>query len=92
MGCYNEEAIITPSSSPFVDNAMTLEKCISHCTSINKLYAAIKGGKNCYCEDGYLSHKLEDSPCKCDNDCPGDSKQICGGVKSLSAYEILCKI
>ena len=56
--------------------------CIKHCKEKGEPFAVVKR-ELCYCRDTELgtTHHYDN---KCDATCPGDEKQICGGMNSYA--------
>ena len=67
---------------------MTVEMCISTCREKGFDYAGLQWSIECYCgnepDQGFEWAWLD----KCDNNCAGDSRQVCGGSSAMSVYSI----
>ena len=67
---------------------MTVEMCIATCREEGFEYAGLQWSIECYCgnepDQGFEWAWLD----KCDNNCAGNSRQICGGSSAMSVYSI----
>ena len=67
---------------------MTVEMCIATCREKGFDYAGLQWSIECHCgnepEEGFEWAWLD----KCDNNCAGNSRQICGGSSAMSVYSI----
>ena len=70
----------------FHSEIMTLEMCLSACREKNFTYAGLQWQIECYCgsepEQGFewsWTHK-------CNERCPGNVNQVCGGTNAMSVY------
>ena len=65
---------------------MTVEFCIAVCTEKGYDYAGLEWSIECHCGNepskGFDWTWLD----KCDENCAGDKKQICGGSDAMSVY------
>jgi len=67
--------------------AMTPKICFEFCRTVpNMVYFGIKAGRDCYCTPFYT--KAESGSESCDNQCPGDPMQMCGGKHKSQLYEM----
>merc|ERR1719313_438648 len=67
--------------------AMTPKVCYEFCRTVpNMVYFGIRTGKDCYCTPFYT--KAESGSEACDNQCPGDPMQMCGGKHKSQLYEM----
>ena len=65
---------------------MTVQMCLSICAKKGFRYSGLEWGYECYCGDEESDYFQWTWPDLCDNQCTGDSTQICGGSNALSLY------
>lgn len=85
-GCFKDvsDRVMKGEIRPNLD-AMSNEKCVSHCKSAGFELAGTENGGQCYCGNELVgSEHLDDS--KCNMACEGDASGICGGGWALSVY------
>ena len=66
---------------------LTIESCVSTCSSLGYSIAATEYGVQCFC-DNFVRNggALASSDSQCNKQCAGDSTEICGGGNLLSVY------
>lgn len=84
LGCQqvaDAQHVVLQNTSAF----MTVDWCAATCYSKSYYYALLEGGNSCYCSfiSGTGSVILESS---CASPCPGNSKEVCGGDRTVSVY------
>lgn len=68
-------------------NENTVEKCVEYCAAMNYKYAGVQYGIQCFCGNSYgVYHRGKEADCN--YECPGDSKEHCGGYWRNSIYEV----
>merc|ERR1719159_1658445 len=66
---------------------MTPKICFEFCRTVpNMVFFGIRTGSTCYCTPFYT--KAESGSESCDNQCPGDPIQMCGGKHKSQLYEM----
>ena len=65
---------------------MTVESCITTCTEKGYDYAGLEWGIECFCGNEPSQRFDWAWSGKCDVNCAGDRKQICGGSGAMSVY------
>ena len=90
LGCYIDGPI-SSLSLQIISNAveMTMEMCFGHCLSHGMTYGGV--GTKIICGCGNAVTNLQDNDEACDNRCPGNDAQICGGLARTSVFEIRSK-
>ncbi|XP_070555937.1 scavenger receptor cysteine-rich domain-containing protein DMBT1-like [Ptychodera flava] len=68
------------------DPNMTIQMCLKHCREKEMNYACL-AGQNCECEINFQGDGLELDNWSCDQACPGDETQACGGTYESAMYE-----
>ena len=72
----------------FQSSKMTVEMCVSTCKEKKFGYAGLKKRKKCFCGNeplhGFQWAWLD----KCDDECTGNSDQICGGSDAMTVYTL----
>lgn len=76
-GCYSGQTLPGYSEVP-VGSPLTIETCLTACRSTDTTYAALSGGQRCYCSNQPPGGVSRDE--FCDDSCPGDENQVCGGI------------
>ncbi|CAH1274249.1 FCGBP [Branchiostoma lanceolatum] len=88
-GCYVDNRNRVFPHSPTTSNSMTTALCKAHCKRNGYAYAGTEFGKQCFCGTAADFAKCKTRPAKnCYKRCPGNGKEICGGVWRISVYEI----
>ncbi|PAA92801.1 hypothetical protein BOX15_Mlig021499g1, partial [Macrostomum lignano] len=64
--------------------SMTIESCQKDCSRYTFRYFGV-ATTECFCGDSKIAHKI--SLNRCNYRCPGNPKQICGGINSMVVYE-----
>lgn len=64
--------------------------CYNLCTSSDYVFFGTQYRVECWCGDENTNVELNGGPAiaVCDDQCAGNTEQICGGTDALSAYEI----
>ena len=85
-GCYidNKYGRILPTE--YDDNAMTIEKCVSHCIGLGDTIAAIEYSTQCFCGTAIINGGALGQDSDCAMTCGGNSSEICGGPDRMSVY------
>jgi hypothetical protein len=65
---------------------MTIENCISYCTSKGFPYAGAEYSQECWCDSGYASGATKAAESDCSMACTGDDTEPCGGPSRLSVF------
>lgn len=67
--------------------SMSPKVCFQFCRTVpNMVYFGIRSGTDCYCMPFYK--KAESHSESCDNPCPGDPSQMCGGKTKSQLFEM----
>ncbi|XP_070556420.1 protein jagged-1b-like [Ptychodera flava] len=82
-GCY-DRGICQKEKMNHPD--MTIQMCLNHCRGKKMNYACLTG-QNCECEINIPDDELEFDNWSCDEACPGDETQACGGFNKIAVYE-----
>ena len=67
---------------------MTIQRCITLCRQKNSVYAVLRAGNACHCQEEKFQNenRIEDS--ECNIPCAGDDSDICGGQQErMSVYD-----
>jgi len=64
---------------------MSIEKCISLCSSYGYRYAGLQYSKQCFCGNSYGKYGRANN---CNMRCSGNYNQTCGGVWANSVYRV----
>ncbi|CAH1776386.1 unnamed protein product, partial [Owenia fusiformis] len=86
LGCYKDSGDRDlPHHVGTTD--LTPEVCIDTCRNLNQgyLYAGVQSTTQCFCGTSYGKHGTSTG---CNRQCPGDSRQICGGTWANNIYAI----
>jgi hypothetical protein len=66
---------------------MTIESCISQCSSLGYMVAGMEYSDQCFCDDYVRNNaSLASSDSQCAMTCAGNTNEICGGPNLLSVY------
>uniref|UniRef100_A0A1I8H9Q2 WSC domain-containing protein n=1 Tax=Macrostomum lignano TaxID=282301 RepID=A0A1I8H9Q2_9PLAT len=65
--------------------SMTIESCQKDCSVTTDRYFGIENRTECFC--GVLNKKMQLPRSLCNHRCPGNRKQICGGLHRIAVYE-----
>lgn len=88
LGCANETTPRALSSASYSSStAMTLESCMSYCSSTTNNYAlaGLENGQECYCGNG-LQNYAAVGYTGCNKPCTGNKTEICGGSSRISVW------
>lgn len=82
VGCFDDSnaTVRIMKDASIIYNTNTPEKCAAYCTTLSITYSGTRNGTSCYCSETAPSVTSD----SCTIPCPGNSKQLCGGVDSLS--------
>ena len=67
---------------------MTIEMCLTTCREKGFRYSGLEWQIECYCGDEPVQGFKWTWLNKCNERCPGNSNQICGGSNVMSVYTI----
>jgi hypothetical protein len=88
-GCYVDNVggvrsmLIQENDNP----TMTIESCISQCSSLGYMVAGMEYSDQCFCDDYVRNNaSLASSDSQCAMTCAGNTNEICGGPNLLSVY------
>ncbi|KAJ7785161.1 galactose oxidase [Mycena maculata] len=87
IGCYTDSnpRTLTGDSTTDVAN-MTVESCISFCSSGSFIYAGVEFMQECYC-DNFIENSGVPAPIsECNLACTGNPAESCGGADRLNIY------
>ncbi|KAJ6511476.1 WSC domain-containing protein, partial [Mycena vitilis] len=70
----------------FTSAFLTVESCISTCTSRGFTFAGLEYANECYCGTGYSAPALAAPETDCSMSCAGNTSEKCGGGYRLSVY------
>ncbi|EFQ34371.1 WSC domain-containing protein [Colletotrichum graminicola] len=88
LGCYDSPSGFPSFGLSLADELMTLELCVSTCTSQNRLYSGLFDTR-CYCGDAVESPSIvQVSEDQCNILCPGNKAERCGGRVGLAKRQI----
>ncbi|XP_070555662.1 sialate:O-sulfotransferase 2-like [Ptychodera flava] len=90
VGCYVDDETRALNWYFYTSgNAMSVEKCISICSSqdLRAPYAGVQNGKQCFCGDTYDIYGKVNSR-QCSKECTGNANQYCGGTWRFNAYRL----
>ena len=82
LGCYNFE---NPKLVNYQDySSNTVEKCLTFCAVKNSMRYSLLTQYSCYCtnESAFSLNGGQIADTNCNNNCPGNSSEICGGRDS----------
>ena len=89
VGCYPAPNVLSSEeiSNPGFWNAseISVETCRQACGKMERRFALLLNGDSCFCSDKYGLNGPE-APEGCNQPCPGNNKDICGGEKHVSVY------
>ncbi|XP_071499518.1 uncharacterized protein [Diadema antillarum] len=97
LGCYHDEfgpLTSTLSENYVIEPDMTVERCRSFCMSRHLRIVGLKNGNECYCglSESELANHARLSDAECQAVCPGNNKEVCGGVRNgtdkLSVFDV----
>ncbi|AEO70370.1 glyoxal oxidase-like protein [Thermothielavioides terrestris NRRL 8126] len=87
QGCWTDVPGRTFSGASYADGTnMTIENCISYCTSKGFPYAGAEYSQECWCDSGYASGATKAAESDCSMACTGDDTEPCGGPSRLSVF------
>ncbi|KAK7452112.1 hypothetical protein VKT23_012217 [Stygiomarasmius scandens] len=93
-GCWIDSAHgrIIENFQP-VDDALTVESCISTCSEQKFSVAGMEFAHECYCGNRFVNGAAEAlADADCNDACAGNSGEPCGGSNRLSVYSSLSSI
>lgn len=86
QGCYTDVGR-TISAAAYADNVgMTIETCISFCSSKGFQYAGTEYYQECYCGSTLAAGTAKVAETDCSAPCTGNASESCGGGSRLSLY------
>ncbi|KIW13478.1 hypothetical protein PV08_08666 [Exophiala spinifera] len=94
LGCYMEgssgRALGGSQSYSTSDSGMTVEKCVSTCSSKGYSYAGVEYSKECYCNSIGITNggAIASNPADCSMICAGNQTEYCGGSSRLTVYTL----
>ncbi|KAM7207748.1 WSC domain containing protein [Naviculisporaceae sp. PSN 640] len=84
-GCYTEASGMRALSDvSFYDDALTVEKCATICSSYT--WFGLEYGRECYCGNTINSGSVPTESSDCSFSCAGNSAQKCGAGNRLNMY------
>ncbi|KAH8672637.1 hypothetical protein BGZ60DRAFT_282514 [Tricladium varicosporioides] len=86
-GCYTEGSGTRALNSAFsASDAMTVEQCITSCSSGGYRYAGAEYGRECWCGDSFGTGSSLVLDGDCSMTCAGDKYEYCGAGNRLGVY------
>ncbi|KAK7418586.1 hypothetical protein QQZ08_011170 [Neonectria magnoliae] len=90
VGCYTEGTSkrALASAKTADSKKMTIDACLSFCSSKGYAYMGLENGQECYCNNpGPSNGSKKASESACSVPCKGDGATKCGAVNRLSVYK-----
>ncbi|XP_013392802.1 kremen protein 1-like [Lingula anatina] len=92
VGCFDNEdtePFLFDLNTEWSDDAMTVEKCISRCSTEGFSFAGLMDGDECYCAKTGLNFTAYGRK-RCEDRCEGDATQVCGeDDDQVSVYDVV---
>ncbi|XP_063968165.1 uncharacterized protein LOC129280318 isoform X2 [Lytechinus pictus] len=96
LGCYIDKNQFGPgrtrllSDGPRDYGSLTIDLCIKVCKRNGYFYAGVEYTTQCFCgaRDEYISRDGKVRDHLCDDICPGDNLESCGGSDRISIYQV----
>ncbi|KAF7331695.1 hypothetical protein MKEN_00049300 [Mycena kentingensis (nom. inval.)] len=86
-GCFTDISTArTLAAVDLVTNNMTVEACITFCTSKDYIFAGVEFGSECYCDSTIQIPGAKTPLTDCAQACGGNPAEICGGAERLSVF------
>merc|ERR1739844_786108 len=86
-GWFNSKTkVLTGSFDEFEDNSPSL--CVKNCAGNGFMLAGVENGNGCYCGDDMPDESLKVSKKACNEQCPGDKDESCGGYDAMNLFEV----
>lgn len=86
LGCYADGKPSTLSKFLDIQTFLTPSSCQQACGDAWYKFAGLMEGNQCWCGNAVNAERVTDAS-KCDVNCDGYPRDICGGVSYLSIYE-----
>ncbi|KAH8891152.1 glyoxal oxidase like protein [Thozetella sp. PMI_491] len=85
QGCWTD-VHRTINEAGYASASMTIESCISFCTSKGFQYAGVEYSQECYCGSSLAAGSESASMTDCSMACSGNSTEACGGPNRLNLF------
>ncbi|KAJ7129287.1 WSC domain-containing protein [Mycena epipterygia] len=88
QGCYTDMSTSrTLARASHVDTSgMTVESCLSFCSSGGFNFAGVEFGSECYCDYALQATGTPTSQGNCDLPCTGNATELCGAANFIDIY------
>lgn len=85
IGCYQDGKDSKDLSHNFHSEKQTIRECVNKCQSLGYPYAGLQSAHDCNCGNFYGKYGIRSNR-DCDNNCPGDFTENCGGTERNSVF------
>ncbi|KAI0764219.1 hypothetical protein BD413DRAFT_483077 [Trametes elegans] len=87
LGCFTDEGARTLGGATFTNTTgMTVEACVSFCSSQDFNFAGLEFAQECWCGNELANGGTNATESDCSFACTGNSAEICGAGNRLSVY------
>ncbi|KAI0820881.1 hypothetical protein BC628DRAFT_1412846 [Trametes gibbosa] len=87
LGCFTDQGARSLGAATFVNTTgMTVESCVTFCSSKDLNFAGLEFGQECWCGDEIANGGTNATESDCNFACTGDASEICGAGNRLSVY------
>ncbi|KAI0364868.1 galactose oxidase [Pilatotrama ljubarskyi] len=87
LGCFTDEGARSLGDATFTNTTgMTVESCVSFCSSQSFNFAGLEFAQECWCGNEIANGGTNATESDCNFPCTGDASEICGAGNRLSVY------
>ncbi|TBU26664.1 hypothetical protein BD311DRAFT_666990 [Dichomitus squalens] len=87
LGCFTDQGARSLGGASLVNTTgMTVESCVSFCSSQNFNFAGLEFAQECWCGDEIANGGTNATLSDCNFACTGNPDEICGAGNRLSVY------
>ncbi|KAJ8496398.1 hypothetical protein ONZ51_g1161 [Trametes cubensis] len=87
LGCFTDQGARSLGGATYTNTTgMTVESCVSFCSSQDFNFAGLEYAQECWCGDEIANGGTNATESDCNFACTGDASEICGAGNRLSVY------
>ncbi|KAL7277999.1 hypothetical protein ACG7TL_007952 [Trametes sanguinea] len=87
LGCFTDQGARTLGGATFTNTTgMTVESCVSFCSSQDFNFAGLEFAQECWCGNDLANGGTNATESDCNFACTGDANELCGAGNRLSVY------
>lgn len=85
LGCARDDMPQRALPVRWAPGGMTVDKCLSHCSSAGYKFAGLEWASECWCGNSFSNSRIGSFACNIP--CEGKESQMCGGNQMLAVYQ-----